>query len=108
LWPETVKAIKELLAKRTKPKNPDHARLLFITKYGGSGSNETSDNPVSKEFRKLVDELELHWPGLGFYELRHGFETFAGESRYQVTVDAIMARATVNGHVRSLALADQR
>jgi len=93
LWPETVDAIKASLAKRTEPKSSEHAGLVFVTKYGGCWAKDTSDNPVSKEFRKLVDELDLHRPGLGFYALRHGFETIAGDSRDQVAVDAIVGHA---------------
>ena len=37
--------------------------------------------------------LEFHRPGLGFYALRHVFETVAGDSRDQVAVDAIMGHA---------------
>jgi integrase len=38
LWPETVGAMREALAKRPKPKQEEHAGLFFITKYGGSDS----------------------------------------------------------------------
>jgi integrase len=93
LWPEAVKAVREAIAMRPKPKLPEHDRLVFITKYGHPWANETPHSPVSQEFRKLLDVLKLHRPGLGFYALRHTFETIAGGSRDQVAVDAIM------GHV---------
>ena len=93
LWPETIKAIKEMMATRPAPKNESHRGLLFITKYGGAWAKETRDNPITKEFRKTLDELELHRPGLGFYALRHTFETIAGETGDQVAVDHIMGHA---------------
>ena len=85
---------------------PDHAGLLFITKYGikwaqaeTSEPDETgkrkmwSDDAVGKEFTKLVKALGLHRPGLSFYAIRHTFETIGGASRDQVAVDYIMGHA---------------
>ncbi len=42
---------------------------------------------------KLLAELGIKRPGLGFYALRQTFETVAGESRDQVAVDHIMGHA---------------
>ncbi len=67
------------LTQRPKPKNPDHADLVFVTKYGGSWHKDTSDNPVSQETTKLLKSLEPVRKGRGFYALRHTFETIGGE-----------------------------
>lgn len=91
LWPETIAALREAIAMRPKVKDPALARLVFVTKYGGSWAKETSDNPISKEVRKLLDKLDLHRPGMGFYALRHCFETHAGTD--QVAIDAVMGHA---------------
>lgn len=93
LWPETVKALREALRKRTEPKAEADAGLLFITKYGTSWSKQTRDNPITKETAKLLQALGLARPGLNFYALRHTFETIAGGSRDQVAVDFIMGHA---------------
>ena len=106
LWPETTAAIREAIVRRPKPKKREHGSLLFITKYGQPWGVRTvsepdkkgkvrknADDPVCKEFAKLIKVLKLHRHGLGFYALRHTFETVAGDSRDQVAVDAIMGRA---------------
>lgn len=102
LWPETVAAVKAAIAERPQPKDEAHRGLVFITKYGKSWHKETPDNPISKEFRKLLNELKLHRPGLGFYSMRHGFETIGGEAKDQVAVNAIMGHVPHSGDMASI------
>ena len=52
-----------------------------------------NNNSTTKEFIKVLKRLGLKRPGLAFYGLRHSFETVAGASKDQVTVDAIMGHA---------------
>jgi integrase len=89
LWPETIVAIKEALAKRPEPKKPEHAGLMFITKYGKPWSKDIADNPVTKETRKLLDSLGMNGRR-NFYTLRHTFRTVADEARDQPAADYIM------------------
>jgi integrase len=88
LWPETVAALRDALAKRPKPKREEDAGLVFLTKYGGSWKN-VQDSTLSRETKKL-----LHWLGLkdrrNFYTLRHTFRTVADESKDQPAVDFVM------------------
>jgi len=93
LWPETIRAIQESIEQRPTPKLSEHSKLVFVTKYGGPWASDTPSSPVSQEFRKLLDRLKLHRPGLGFYAMRHTLETIAGESKDQVAVNQIMGRA---------------
>ena len=110
LWPETVDAIREAIEQRPKAKLKVDDKLVFITKYGQPWAKDTPDSPVAKEFRKLIDSIDtsaaneakkrkqkppakIHRPGLGFYALRHTFETIGGESRDQVAVNHIMGHA---------------
>lgn len=95
LWPETIRALREAIRLRPTPKQREQNRLVFLTKYGQPWAKDTNDNPITKEFRKLLNALELHRPGLGFYALRHTFETVAGGSLDQVAVNFLM------GHVDS-------
>ena len=93
LWPETVEALQAAIADRPAPNDGSFADLVFLTRFGGPWAKDEADSPVSKETRKLLEELALHRRGLGFYALRHTFETIAGETTDQVAVDFIMGHA---------------
>ena len=93
LWPETVKALGDVLASRRTPKDEAHAGLVFITAALGSFSKDTTDSPITKEFAKLAAELGLKQTGRGFYSLRHTFRTVADESRDQPACDHIMGHS---------------
>lgn len=92
LWPETVEAIRMVLAVRPEAKDPADAGLVFVTKHGGSWHKKIEDNPISKEMRKFLDALGINGKR-NFYALRHTFETIGGEAKDQVAVDHIMGHA---------------
>lgn len=109
LWPETVSAIRDAIARRPTPKNEADDELVFITKRGlcwsktrncGATTNDgkpdvegSRDNPVSKEMAKLLKELGLKRPRLNFYCLRHTFQTIGEEGGDQVATRSIMGHA---------------
>ncbi len=94
LWAETVEALTEVAEHPQTAKAQEHDRLVFITSAGNPWGSEKADSPITKEFRKLLDKFDMHRPGIGFYTLRHVFETIAGESKDQVAVDFLMGHAS--------------
>jgi integrase len=94
LWPETIKAIKAALADRPQHKDEAYKDRVFMTRCGLPWEPKArSDNPVSKEMAKLLKSLDLHRPGLGFYALRHTFQTVAEKTRDKDAVRSIMGHA---------------
>ncbi len=101
LWPETVQALKEALARRPAPKKDEHANLVFVTKYGDTWGKDTSENPVSREVGKLLKKAGIDGrKEVGFYTLRHVFRTVADEARDQPAADYIMGHES--GHMSTI------
>lgn len=98
LWSETVDAIRDFIDMRKTPLTA-YKDFVFITCAGQNWGHSS----LPSEFRKLKDKInslaissaadEIPIPHGSFGYFRHMFETFGGNSRDQVAVDAIM------GHV---------
>jgi integrase len=85
LWPETIRALAEALASRPEPKDPKHAGLVFITKFGDAWVQTAITNEIAKLLKR--QGINGH---RGHYCLRHTFRTIGDETRDQVACNAIM------------------
>ena len=88
LWPETEAALKAAIGDRPKPKSTEHARLVFITRWGRPWVQGKTDS-VGLEFAKLLRKLSIPAHGR-FYVLRHVFRTVADATRDVPAIDLIM------------------
>jgi integrase len=105
LWPETVEALKTVIATRPKPADERDAGLVFLTQRGARWSqvnmveNEdgkirvVENDEVAKQFGKLLRRLGLKRKGHNFYTLRRVFETVGGGCLDQASVDFVMGHA---------------
>jgi integrase len=105
LWPETVTAIREALAKRPAPKDKADADLVFLMSTGRGWVRVTeksrTDN-LSVHIGALMKTVEVHREGLNFYALRHTFRTVADAARDPVAIDLLMGHTdpSMGGHYR--------
>lgn len=94
LWPETVDAIKAAIKHRPQPKDDTLNALVFIGQRGaGFAQAKQTHWLVSGETVALLKRLKLHRPGIGFYALRHTFQTVAEEAHDLAAVQSIMGHA---------------
>jgi integrase len=110
LWPETVEALKEALAKRPEPKDSADARLVFLTRQGRPWAKATASSPAVYKVSALLRRLGMNGrKGLGFYTLRHTFRTVADGAKDQPAADHIMGHEVA--HMSSVyreGIADER
>lgn len=92
LWPETVEAVKAVLANRREPKEAAHKGLLFISAQGESYISHRSGHRIAKTIQWYLEKAKIRRPGLSFYSLRQTFQTVAEGARDLAAVQAIMGR----------------
>jgi len=104
-----VEALRAAIAERPKPRDKADDDLVFVTKYGNPWTREArfiaeedKDKPpqvkppidaVGGAFGKVLGKLGLKRPQIGFYTLRHVFQTIGSRTRDEVAVSAIMGHA---------------
>jgi len=99
LWPETVAAIRDVLAHRPTPK-PDAEHLLFVTAKHNSYEGKRRGNPIWQEFRKAAAAAGV--TGRTFYDARRTFATVADGAKDPVAVSAIMGHAPKSGDMAAV------
>ena len=95
LWNQTQEAIAAAVEIR------QHDTLMFVTRARGpyykvstSASGKVSRrDSVGEQFNKLLVANDLKRPGLGFYALRHTFETIA--ARLSTSTPSVQSWATL-------------
>jgi integrase len=112
LWPQTVAALREAVAKRPAPKDREDAGLVFLQRSGRRWVRHTESSRtdhLTVVFRGLLQTCGLHRAGFGFYSLRHIFRTVADAARDPVAIDLIMGHAdpSMGAHYR-LRVEDER
>ena len=93
LWPETVGALRAVVAKRPATKCHDAADKVFVTVRGRPWLSRGIANPVSVAARRVMKDVGIARDGVGFYTLRHVFRTVADGARDQVATNSIMGHA---------------
>jgi len=101
LWPETVAAIEDVLTHTPEPEREAVADLVFLTKHGKRWSAGRRV-PITHEFTKLLNQLDIKRPGLNFYALRHTFQTIGEQRQDLVAVQSIMGHAPASNDMSSV------
>ncbi len=100
LWPETVKALREAVSIRPKPRDDQFSGLAFLTTHGQPyvrvGVEGAALDAIAGEFDKIRAKLEIKGRRTAFYSLRRTFETVAGDTRDQVAIDLVMGHAAAS------------
>ena len=94
LWAETIDAIKVAIKRRPDTTDDNLKGLVFIGQRGaGFAQAKQTHWLVSGEMAALLKRLKLHRPGIGFYALRHTFQTVAEDAHDLAAVQGIMGHA---------------
>lgn len=110
LWPETVQAVRRAIARRPKPKSPEHANRVFLTQYGNAWGKSVTTNRVSENFRELLlAKAPFYRKGHAFVSLRRTFRTVADKTLDWPAVNKIMGHSDLSmGGVYRQHVADER
>lgn len=77
-----------------------------MTKYGRPWAENGYSTAVTHEFRKLLQDQNLHRRGIGFYTLRHVFRTVADATHDVPAIRLVMGH--VDGSIDDVRIDDGR
>lgn len=99
LWPESLNALREVLAHRPAPKRGNE-ELVFLSSQGSNYSRAASGAAIGKLFRTAAAAAGV--TGRTFYDLRRSFQTIADNAKDPVAVSAIMGHAPKGGDMAAI------
>jgi integrase len=99
-WPETLDAIRAVMANRRDPKAREDDRLLFVGRRGQSYIGSHRGYRVTQEFNRVLAKAGIE--GRTFYDLRRTFQTIAEGARDLVAVQSIMGHAPASGDMSAI------
>jgi len=97
LWPETIAALRTVLACKGKPNNPEHNGLFFVSTMGSTFQPDGRSYWVAEAIKAVLIKANKVRSGLSFYALRHTFQTIGEGIRDLAAVQAIMGH-TASGN----------
>ena len=100
LWLKTRQAIRAVLTKRTEPKDPADAALLFIGPRGESYVGGHKGYRVATEMKRALKRAGIE--GRTFYDLRRGFQTVAEGAHDLTAAQSIMGHAPPAGDMSAI------
>ena len=95
LWPETVRAVADVLTNRSPYSTPAGRDRLFLTRSGRPWASGSS-NALPRQFSGLLEKAGVkrgRRHRLGFYSIRHTFRTVADAAGDQHATARIMGHA---------------
>jgi integrase len=91
LWPETIAALQDAINAKYSNVPESLEGNVFVTKRRHSWHHDDGKaQPLSAEFKKTAERAKCYRVGVGFYALRHVFETIAGNAKDQIAVNYVM------------------
>lgn len=99
LWPETVKAIRTVLAERAESSS-DNGTLVFMRPSGKTYVGNHDGAPVSAAYNTVSRRAKVK--GRTFYDLRRTFQTIGDGARDPVATSAIMGHAPKSGDMSAV------